>query len=54
MSRYRSPAIRLYLIRLSVLMAIYLVTLFVASRLLRAGLVEWPSAYLVATSPRCR
>jgi hypothetical protein len=51
MSRYRSPAIRLYLIRLSVLMAIYLVTLFVASRLLRAGLVEGPSAYLVAILP---
>ncbi len=51
MSRYKSPAIRRYLIRLFVLMTIYLVTLFVAVRLFRAGAVSGLPAYGLAILP---
>ena len=48
MTRYKSPAIRLYVRRLAVLMAAYLVLLFAAVRLFRSGidlgLAAWPLA----------
>lgn len=48
MTRYKSPATRRYVIRIAVLMAIYLVTLFVAVRTFRSGpvpdLIAWPLA----------
>jgi hypothetical protein len=51
MSKYRSPAIRRYTIRLAILMAAYLVTLFAAVRLLRSHMVEGPAAYALAILP---
>lgn len=51
MSVYRSEAIRRYVRRLIVLMAIYLVTLFVAVKLFRAGAVSGVSAYALAILP---
>ena len=48
MPRYKSPAIRRYLIRLFVLMTAYLILLFLAVRLFRSGtdlgLFAWPLA----------
>ena len=51
MARYRSEAIRRYIRRLVVLMAIYLVTLFVAVKLFRAGAVSGLPAYALAILP---
>ena len=51
MSKYRSPAIRRYTIRLAILMAAYLVSLFAAVRLLRSHMVEGPAAYALAILP---
>jgi len=50
-SKYRSPAIRRYTMRLAILMAAYLVTLFAAVRLLRSHSVEGPAAYALAVLP---
>jgi hypothetical protein len=48
MPRYKSPAIRAYVIRLAVLMAAYLALLLLAVRLFRSGLnlgwTAWPLA----------
>lgn len=48
MPRYKSPAIRRYLIRLAVLMTAYLALLFISVRLFRSdvelGLAAWPLA----------
>lgn len=48
MSRYKSPAIRRYTIRIAALMVAYLVLLFLAVRLFRSGvelgLLAWPLA----------
>ncbi len=51
MAMYRSEAIRRYIRRLVVLMAIYLVTLFVAVKLFRAGAVSGLPAYALAILP---
>ena len=51
MARYRSEAIRRYIRLLVVLMAIYLVTLFVAVRLFRAGALSGLPAYALAILP---
>lgn len=51
MTRYRSPAIRRYLIRLAALMSIYLITLFAAVRLFRSHMVEGTAAYGLAILP---
>ncbi len=51
MARYKSPAIRRYVIRLAVLMTIYLVTLFAAVSAFRANAVSGPAAYVVAILP---
>ena len=51
MAMYRSEAIRRYIRRLAVLMAIYLVTLFVAVKLFRAGVVSGLPAYALAILP---
>lgn len=51
MVRYRSPAIRRYTLRLAVLMAAYLVTLFIAVRAIRADAVSGPAAYALAIAP---
>ena len=51
MAMYRSEAIRRYIRRLAVLMAIYLVTLFVAVKLFRAGAVSGLPAYALAILP---
>ena len=51
MAMYRSEAIRRYIRRLVVLMAIYLVTLFVAVRLFRVGAVSGLPAYALAILP---
>ncbi len=51
MTRYRSPAIRRYLIRLVVLMSFYLVTLFIAVRAFRTDAVSGIAAYALAVLP---
>ena len=51
MPRYKSPAMRLYVIRIAVLMAIYLVTLFAAVTAFKAQLVSGPPAYALAVLP---
>ena len=51
MARYRSPAIRRYVIRLAVLMTIYLATLFAAVSAFRANAIAGPAAYIVAILP---
>lgn len=51
MSLYRSPAIRRYVLRLVVLMAAYLLTLFVAVRAFRADAVSGLAAYALAIAP---
>lgn len=51
MARYKSPAMRRYVIRLAVLMTFYLVALFVAVSAFRADLVSGPAAYALAVVP---
>lgn len=51
MAKYRSPAIRSYLIRLFVLMTIYMITLFAAITMFRAGTVSGIAAYALAVAP---
>ena len=51
MAKYRSPAIRSYLIRLFVLMSIYVVTLIVAVSIFKAGAISGIPAYALAIAP---
>jgi hypothetical protein len=51
MSRYKSPAIRRYALRIAALMTFYLVALFSASAIFRAHLVSGPAAYALAVVP---
>ena len=51
MARYKSPAMRRYVIRLAVLMTIYMVTLFAAVTAFRHQLVSGPAAYPLANLP---
>jgi hypothetical protein len=51
MTKYKSPAIRAYLIRLFVLMSIYLVTLFTAVSLFKSHAVSGIPAYALAIAP---
>ena len=51
MAKYKSPAIRSYLIRLFVLMSIYMVTLFAAVITFKAGAVSGIAAYALAVLP---
>ena len=51
MTRYKSPAIRRYVIRIAALMSFYLVALLGASRAFRADLVSGPAAYVLAIVP---
>ncbi|MCY7271888.1 MAG: hypothetical protein LH485_07560 [Sphingomonas bacterium] len=51
MARYKSPAMRKYVIRLAVLMTIYLITLFAAVTAFRANMVSGPAAYALAVLP---
>ena len=51
MGRYKSPAIRRYLLRMAVLMTFYIVTLFAAVRLFRADAISGPVAYALAILP---
>jgi hypothetical protein len=51
MARYKSPAMRKYVMRLAILMTIYLVTLFAAVSLFKAKLVTGPAAYALAVMP---
>ena len=51
MARYKSPAMRKYVIRLAVLMTIYLITLFAAVTAFRGNMVSGPAAYALAVLP---
>ena len=51
MAKYKSPAIRRYVIRLAVLMSVYIVTLFAAVTLFRNGAVSGPLAWGLAIMP---
>jgi hypothetical protein len=51
MTAYRSPAMKRYLLRMVILMAIYLVTLFIAARAFRADAVTGVAAYALAIAP---
>lgn len=51
MARYKSPAIRRYVIRLAVLMTIYVVVLFAAVTLFKSGAVSGPLAWPLAIAP---
>ena len=51
MTKYKSPAMRRYVIRIAMLMTLYLVTLFVAVGLFRAGAVSGLPAYALAVLP---
>jgi hypothetical protein len=51
MSKYKSPAIRQYLIRLFVLMSLYVVTLLAAVTTFKAGAVSGVAAYALAIAP---
>jgi len=51
MTRYKSPAMRKYVIRLAVLMTIYLITLFAAVTAFRGNMVSGPAAYALAVLP---
>ena len=51
MATYRSPAIKRYMLRLIVLMAINLVTLFIAVRAFHADAVSGAAAYALAIAP---
>ena len=51
MARYKSPAIRRYVIRIALLKSFYLVALLGASFAFRAHLVSGPAAYVLAIIP---
>ena len=51
MAKYKSPAIRSYLIRLAVLMTLYIVTLLAAIAAFDAGAVSGIPAYALAILP---
>ena len=51
MSRYKSPAMRKYVIRLALLMTAYLISLLVAVSAFRAHAVSGPAAYALAILP---
>jgi hypothetical protein len=51
MAKYKSPAIRSYLIRLFVLMSIYIITLFAAVTAFKANAVSGVTAYALAIAP---
>ncbi len=51
MAKYKSPAIRQYLIRLFVLMSLYIVTLIAAVTIFKAGAVSGIPAYALAITP---
>ncbi len=51
MTRYKSPAIRMYLIRLFVLMTIYIITLFAAVTAFKSHAVSGIAAYALAVLP---
>lgn len=51
MAKYKSPAIRSYLIRLFVLMTIYIITLLVAVTTFKAGGISGIAAYALAVAP---
>ena len=51
MARYKSPAMRRYVIRLAVLMTFYVVALLAAVSAFRADLVSGPAAYALAVVP---
>lgn len=51
MAKYKSPAIRMYLIRLFVLMAIYLIALLTAVTAFKANAVSGIWAYALAIAP---
>ena len=51
MTKYKSPAIRSYLIRLFVLMSIYIITLLAAVTAFRAHAVSGIAAYALAIAP---
>ena len=51
MARYKSPAMRRYVIRIAALMSFYLVALLGASFAFRANLVSGPPAYALAVLP---
>lgn len=51
MARYKSPALRRYVIRLAVLMGVYLITLFIAVKTFRAGAISGVPAYGLAILP---
>ena len=51
MARYKSPAIRRYVVRIAVLMSFYLIALFGASYAFREELVSGPAAYVLAVIP---
>ncbi len=51
MAKYKSPAIRQYLIRLFVLMSLYIITLIAAVTIFKAGAVSGVAAYALAIAP---
>jgi hypothetical protein len=51
MAKYKSPAIRSYLIRLFVLMTIYIITLFAAVTAFKSHAVSGIAAYALAVLP---
>lgn len=51
MTVYQSPALRRYLVRLTVLMIIYVVALLIAVRTFRADAISGPAAYALAIAP---
>jgi hypothetical protein len=51
MAKYKSPAIRSYLIRLAVLMTIYVITLLTAVTLFKSHAVSGIAAYALAILP---
>jgi hypothetical protein len=51
MAKYKSPAIRRYVIRLAVLMSVYIVALFTAVTLFKNGAVSGPLAWALAITP---
>ena len=51
MAKYKSPAIRSYLLRLIVLMTIYMITLFTAVTMFNTGAVSGIAAYALAIAP---
>jgi hypothetical protein len=50
-ARYKSPAIRRYVIRLASLMVVYLISLFAAVYVFRHDLISGPLAYALAILP---